>query len=85
MTRYVAALASLILTLAAGGVSAQSFESDVSPLVEASCLRCHGDRTVTPLNLAHLGFDLADRENFHAWEKVYERLKKGEMPPSAAP
>ena len=85
MTRYVAALASLILTLAAGGVSAQSFESDVSPLVEASCLRCHGDRTVTPLNLAHLGFDLTDRENFHAWEKVYERLKKGEMPPSAAP
>ena len=65
--------------------SAQSFEADVTPLVEASCLRCHGDRTVTPLNLARLGFDLTDHETFQAWEQVYERLEKGEMPPSTAP
>ena len=57
----------------------------MTPLVEASCLRCHGDQTATPLNLARLGFDLTDRETFQAWEKVYERLEKGEMPPAAAP
>ena len=57
----------------------------MTPLVEASCLRCHGDRTLTPLNLARLGFDLTDHETFQAWEKVYERLEKGEMPPAAAP
>ena len=65
--------------------SAQSLEADISPFVEASCLTCHGDRTVTPLNLARRGFDLADHETFKAWEKVYDRLEKGEMPPAAAP
>ncbi len=80
-----ALLALLLLGLAAGGASAQSLEADVTPLVEASCLRCHGDRTLTPLNLARLGFDLTDHETFQAWEKVYERLEKGEMPPAAAP
>ena len=65
--------------------AAQSLEENVTQLVEASCLRCHGDRTVTPLNLARLGFDLTDHETFKAWEKVYERVEKGEMPPAAAP
>ena len=68
-----------------GGVAAQTFEADVAPLVESFCLRCHGDRTITPLNLARLGFDLADQETFKAWEKVFERLEKGEMPPATAP
>ena len=40
---------------------------------------------MTPLNLARLGFDLAAHEAFRAWEKVYQRLSKGEMPPAAAP
>jgi hypothetical protein len=43
--------------------SAQSFEADVAPLVESSCLRCHGPRTATPLNLSELGHELSD----HAW------------------
>jgi len=73
------------LWLVSGVASAQSFEADVTPLVEASCLRCHGNRTVTPLNLARLGFDLTDHETFRAWERVYERLDNGEMPPAAAP
>ena len=73
------------LWVMSGVSAAQTFETDVTPLVEASCLICHGDRTVTPLNLARLGFDLTDHETFKAWEKVYERLEKGEMPPAAAP
>lgn len=79
----------LVLGLAAvavpAGVVAQTFEADVAPLVESSCLQCHGDRTVTPLNLARLGFDLADPETFKVWERVYERLENGEMPPATAP
>ena len=68
-----------------GVASAQSFGADVAPLLEASCLQCHGERTVTPLNLARLEFDLADHETFRTWERVYERVEKGEMPPEAAP
>ena len=81
------ALAAVLVGLWAvsGIASAQSLEADMAPLVEASCLTCHGDRTVTPLNLARLGFDLTDHETFRTWEKVYERLEKGEMPPAAAP
>ena len=78
-------VALLVGGLLSGVASAQSLEADVTPLVEASCLRCHGDRTVTPLNLAGLGFDLSEHETFKAWEKVYERVEKGEMPPAAAP
>ncbi|MCH7748584.1 MAG: DUF1588 domain-containing protein [Acidobacteria bacterium] len=44
----LAALAGLV----PGAAAAQSFEADVAPLIESSCVRCHGDRTVTPLNLA---------------------------------
>jgi hypothetical protein len=64
--------------------TAQSLQEDVRPLVRESCVRCHGVRTVTPLNLVDLGYDLSDRETFATWEKVYERLERGEMPPSTA-
>ena len=84
MARTCAALAAC-LWLASGAASAQSFETDVAPLVQGSCLACHGERTVTPLNLSNLGFDLTDRETYRAWERVYERLENGEMPPPAVP
>ena len=51
--------------------TAQSLQEDVRPLVRESCVRCHGVRTVTPLNLVDLGYDLSDRETFATWEKVY--------------
>ena len=64
---------------------AQSLEEDVTPLVKSSCVLCHGDLTVTPLNLQSLGFDLADPETLRAWERVFERVESGEMPPLGAP
>ncbi|MXY17498.1 MAG: hypothetical protein F4Y57_11020, partial [Acidobacteria bacterium] len=78
---FVAVLAS---GLGAGAASAQSFEADVTPLLEASCLQCHGPRTVTPLNLDELGFDITDHEKFRKWQQIYERVEAGEMPPPAA-
>ena len=78
-------VAVVAMSLWGGGfASAQSFESEVAPLVETSCLQCHGARTVTPLNLSQLGFDLTDAETVRAWTKVYERVEKGEMPPASA-
>ena len=84
MTARTVTAVAACLWIAPGAAYAQSFEADVAPLVRASCLACHGDRTVTPLNLARLGFDLGDRETYRAWERVHERLEKGEMPPAAA-
>ena len=57
----------------------------VKPLVRESCVRCHGVRTVTPLNLVDLDYDLSDHEAFSTWVKVFERLEQGEMPPATAP
>ncbi|HCR00546.1 MAG TPA: hypothetical protein DIU48_14065, partial [Acidobacteria bacterium] len=74
-----------LVGLVPGVVSAQSFETEVRPLVQGTCVRCHGARTVTPLNFEGLGYDLTDHETFRTWEKVYERLMRGEMPPPAAP
>jgi hypothetical protein len=75
----------VLVVLAPGLAPAQSFEDDLRPLVRASCVRCHGARTVTSLNLERLGFDLTDRETFRTWEKVYERVDRGEMPPASMP
>ncbi len=74
----------LLAGLVPAGVAARSFEPDVRPLVETSCMACHGARTVTPLDIGSLGYDLTDRETFRAWERIYERVEKGEMPPAAA-
>ncbi|MDA1095130.1 MAG: hypothetical protein O3A25_17950 [Acidobacteria bacterium] len=68
-----------------GLASGQSFRDDLRPLVRDSCVRCHGVRTVTPLNLIDLDYDLTDHETFKRWEKVYQRLDRGEMPPATAP
>jgi hypothetical protein len=73
------------VVLVARIASAQSFQDDLRPLVRESCVRCHGVRTVTPLNLIDLGYDLTDHETFKTWEKVYQRLERGEMPPATAP
>ena len=80
--KFVGVVAVVISLWGGGFASAQSFESEVAPLVETSCLQCHGPRTVTPLNLSQLGFDLTDAETMRAWTKVYERVEKGEMPPA---
>ena len=77
-------LSVLAAGLVSGAASAQSFEPAVAPLLEASCLACHGDRTVTALNMARLGSDLTDRATFRAWQRIYERVERGEMPPAAA-
>jgi hypothetical protein len=82
--RRTVVLASCVLGVA-GIASAQSFQDDLRPLVRESCVRCHGVRTVTPLNLIDLDYDLTDRDTFATWQKVYGRLERGEMPPATAP
>jgi hypothetical protein len=73
------------LFVAANAASAQSFKTDVAPLVETSCIRCHGVDTETPLDMTILGHDLSDRATFKTWEKMYKRIKNREMPPRTEP
>ncbi len=77
-------MALLISGFVPGGADAGSFEADVAPLLEASCLKCHVGTETTPLDLTALGHDLADRETFRLWERIFDRVTEGEMPPPGA-
>jgi len=57
------------------------FQSAVAPLIESSCIDCHDGDTETNLNFDSLGFNLSDADTFNAWEKVFDRVVKHEMPP----
>jgi hypothetical protein len=69
--------------LTSGSTIAQSFETDVTPLIESSCIQCHDAGAETGLNLETLGHDLSDAETFRRWEKVFDRVHDGEMPPES--
>ena len=55
---------------------AECFQADVKPLLDTSCLICHGEGTVPPLNLTRIGYDLSDPETYRTWERVFERVGK---------
>ena len=76
----------------AGGVvlgstfdEARAFEKDVAPMFESSCLVCHSDTALTPLDLSGLGPDLTDRETLRTWVRIFERVENDEMPPFGVP
>lgn len=55
----------------------------MAALVKASCIDCHDAGTETGLNFETLGDDLADAKTFRMWERVYDRVHDGEMPPKS--
>ena len=74
--------AMLILTvIVAGRAKADSFAAEVKPMLEASCLLCHGEGTVTPLNMKELSYDLGNAEAYNTWQHIYNRIERGQMPP----
>ena len=83
--RSIAQLIELLVctVLVAGQASADSFETEVKSLFEASCLLCHGENTATPLNMQELSYDLGNAETYRTWQHIYNRLERGEMPPMA--
>lgn len=66
-----------------GNAAAQSFKADIAPLIKESCIECHDADTETQLNFESLGHDLADANTFRQWEKIFDRVQAGEMPPKS--
>lgn len=64
---------------------AQSLDANVAPFIETNCIRCHDAETQTPLNMKALGHDLADRDTFRTWVRIFERIENREMPPRSEP
>ena len=79
---FAAAQAPVLAQKAASNID---FYAAVEPLVDRSCIRCHGNRTATPLSMTSLSRDLSDQATFRTWRRIHDRVKNGEMPPPAAP
>ena len=48
------------------------------------CMDCHGDDDAEAgLNLTELAFDLDQPHAFKSWQRIYERVRDGEMPPDS--
>lgn len=58
----------------------------VSVFLEKHCLECHdADVKKGGLDLSSLAFDPAKPNVFASWERVFDRVKKGDMPPAKQP
>ena len=87
--RFAAAVVPLLVfvpvALAQGPAETAPFFEGVAPLVDRSCIRCHGGRTATPLSIPRLSQDLSDAKTFRTWQRIHDRVANGEMPPAEAP
>ena len=62
-----------------------AFEQEFKPIFNSSCIACHSNQLLSPLDLTSLDFDLSDARTYRQWERVYDRLSRGDMPPPPMP
>ena len=65
--------------------AAEAFEADMRPLLESGCMACHSNTVLSTLDLTAIGHDLTDPAVFRLWERLYDRVERGEMPPPPMP
>jgi hypothetical protein len=64
-------------------LSADPFSVKTEAFLELHCFDCHGDGAAKGgLDLEKLGRDLTDAATFAKWERIFDRVDKGEMPPA---
>ena len=73
----------LSCSLLTSSVNGQAFRKKFKSLAQSSCIQCHDADTETGLNLDAIGHDLSDAETFRQWEKIFDRVQDGEMPPES--
>lgn len=74
----------LVLMTAAPALSAETLTAQLTPLFEGHCLHCHGpDTQKARLQLDALSADLNDPAVARRWEKVFDKIAAGEMPPKS--
>ncbi|NNJ25574.1 DUF1592 domain-containing protein [Alienimonas chondri] len=65
---------------------AADVRSESAAFVQAHCVDCHsGEFAEAGLDFDQLSADLADPATFAHWERVFDRVNDGEMPPADAP
>lgn len=79
MTDFAAIKVSLAIAIVLS--VAANCSAQVKTLIEESCIACHDESTETALNFDALDFDLKNEKTFATWERIYDRVSSGEMPP----
>ena len=85
------AFAFLVLAPVFTGATAVSFGQEAPPkavegFLSQHCYDCHDDSVSKgDLNLLDLEFKPTDHANFEKWERIFDRVKLGEMPPKKKP
>ena len=65
------------------GTTAWAFNKPTTGFLEAHCFDCHGEGAAKGgLDLEKLGHDLSDPAVFAKWERLFDRVASGEMPPA---
>lgn len=78
--RFLIFVNATLMTIA---VPASGTEKSLS-MYRQYCWNCHSESTETALNFEELGTDLNNPANFESWVKIFDKLKRGEMPPANA-
>jgi hypothetical protein len=82
-------MSKLALTILLGGiqlVAAAGLPRPLEAFVGRHCVECHDkDVAKADLNLADLKFTPGDPANSKIWQRVFERVRDGEMPPAKKP
>jgi hypothetical protein len=69
---------------AAVGAAPPLERTAIDALLQESCLDCHDDSTETNLDITALSNRLNDADMFRKWERLFDRVAAGEMPPEDA-
>ena len=76
----------LVFALPACACAAAALPDGLPAFLETHCYDCHDDSiSKGDLNLADAVFDPQDATSFKLWQRVYERVHAGEMPPAKKP
>ncbi|MFT5498471.1 MAG: hypothetical protein ACI9TH_003885 [Kiritimatiellia bacterium] len=75
-----------LITCATALRAKESTLAQVQPFFDRHCFDCHDDETQKgDLDLTQLKFNPADPATFATWERIYDRVRSGEMPPEKKP
>ena len=84
MRQFHPLLVLVIWSAAAPGMSAEPLTQELQPLLAGHCFDCHGaDTQQAGLRLDTFSGDLSDATVTRTWEKVFDKLSAGEMPPQS--
>lgn len=80
------ALFSFLLAVIWPGPAVAEVPPALAAFLDQHCTECHdADMKKGGLDLGALKFDLANADSFKHWQRVYERVRDGEMPPAKKP